>query len=359
MSLYKEIVADVRQRIMSGDLGVGDNLPSVRAMATRWGCATGTVQRAYRELALQGLLTTQVGQGTRVASSGVSQTTLRRATLVNQVEAFLLEMMAAGYTPQETEEATREVLARWQARFAGSQYQTRRLLRFVGSHDPVISLIEGRFSELVPDYELSVTIVGSLGGLMALSRQGADVAGCHLWDADTDSYNEPFVRRLLPGRRVALLTVAHRRLGLIVPPGNPLNVQDLSNLLNPGVRFVNRQSGAGTRLWLETHLEQLAIDAAQIEGYEQEVRTHLQVAGAIAEGQANAGLGIEAAALAYGMEFVLLTTERYDLAMTEEVWELAAIQTLATWLESEAAQRAIAALGGYDVRETGRVRWVE
>jgi GntR family transcriptional regulator len=117
MSLFQEITAEIRHNIMNGALKVGDNLPSVRSMSERWGCAPGTIQRAYRELALQGLITTQVGQGTRVASPAVARTTLRRATLVNRVEAFLLEMMAAGYTPKEAEDATREVLARWQARF--------------------------------------------------------------------------------------------------------------------------------------------------------------------------------------------------------------------------------------------------
>ncbi len=343
---------------MNGTLKVGDSLPSVRSMSERWGCAPGTVQRAYRELALQGLITTQIGQGTRVASPAVAQTTLRRATLVNRVEAFLLEMMAAGYSPKEAEEATREVLARWQARFNEPESPPKKLLRFVGSHDPIISLVDGRFPTLAPDYDLSVTFVGSLGGLMALARQGADVAGCHLWDAESDSYNEPFIRRMLPGRRVALLTVAHRRLGLIVPPGNPRQFHDLTDLIQPNVRFINRQASAGTRLWLEARCQQLGLNLTSIQGYKNEVRTHLQVAGAVAEGQADVGLGVEAAALAYGLSFVLLTTERYDLVIPEAVWELSGVQVLAAWLNSSEAKEAIRDLGGYDVAETGRVTWV-
>jgi molybdate-binding protein/DNA-binding transcriptional regulator YhcF (GntR family) len=358
MSLFKEITADIRQSIMNGTLKVGESLPSVRSMSERWGCAPGTVQRAYQELVLQGLITTQVGQGTRVASPAIAPTTLRRATLVNRVDAFLLEMMAAGYTPKEAEEATREVLARWQSRFSESESPPKKLLRFVGSHDPIVSLIDGRFPTLASDYDLSVTFVGSMGGLMALARQGADLAGCHLWDAESNSYNEPFIRRMLPGRRVALLTVAHRRLGLIVPSGNPRQLHDLPDLARPDVRFINRQSGAGTRLWLEARCQQLGLNLAGIPGYENEVRTHLQVAGVVAEGQADVGLGIEAAALAYGLAFVLLTTERYDLVIPEAVWELPGIQALAQWLRSAEAQKAITDLGGYDVAETGRVVWV-
>jgi molybdate-binding protein/DNA-binding transcriptional regulator YhcF (GntR family) len=358
MSLFKEITADIRQSIMNGTLKVGESLPSVRSMSERWGCAPGTVQRAYRELALQGLITTQVGQGTRVASPAVAPTTLRRATLVNRVEAFLLEMMAAGYTPKEAEEATREVLARWQSRFSESESPPKKLLRFVGSHDPIISLIDGRFPTLAPDYDLNVTFVGSMGGVMALARQGADLAGCHLWDAESNSYNEPFIRRMLPGRRVAMLTVAHRRLGLLVPPGNPRQIHDLPDLIRPDVRFVNRQAGAGTRLWLEARCRQLDLNPANILGYENEVGTHLQVAGVVAEGQADVGLGIEAAAVAYGLAFVLLTTERYDLVIPEAVWELSGIQALVQWLNSTAAHEAINDLGGYDVAETGRIVWV-
>lgn len=358
MTLFKEITADIRQSIMNGTLKVGDSLPSVRSMSERWGCAPGTVQRAYRELGLQGLITTQVGQGTRVASPTGAQTTLRRATLVNRVEAFLLEMMAAGYSPKEAEEATREVLARWQARFNEPESPPRKLLRFVGSHDPIVSLVDGRFPTLAPDYDLSVTFVGSMGGLIALARQGADIAGCHLWDAESDSYNEPFIRRMLPGRRVVMLTVSHRRLGLIVPPGNPRQLHDLPDLARPNVRFINRQSGAGTRLWLEARCQQLGLNLANIQGYENEVRTHLQVAGAVAEGQADVGLGIEAAALAYGLDFVLLATERYDLVVPEAVWQMAGVQALMAWLNSSEAKEAIHHLGGYDTAETGRVVWV-
>lgn len=359
MSLFKEITADIRQKIMNGTLQVGDPLPSVRNMAQRWECAPGTVQRAYRELALQGLIVTQVGQGTRVASPATSQTTLRRATLVNRVEAFQLEMMAAGYTPREVENATREVLARWQARFTEAESPPKKLLRFVGSHDPIILLLDGRFPELVPDYELNLTFVGSMGGLLALARQGADIAGCRLWDAESNGYNEPFVRRLLPGRRVALLTVAHRRLGLLVLPGNPLAIRDLADLPRPEVNFINRQPGAGTRLWLDTRLEQLGLNSDAIQGYDHDVKTHLQVAGAVAGGQADVGLGVEAAALAYSLDFILLTTERYDLVIPETVWQLPGCQAIVTWLNSEAAGQAIAELGGYDTGATGCVTWIE
>jgi len=358
-SLYLDIVEAIRQQILGGALKPGSDLPSVREMSAQWSCAPGTVQRAYRELTHLGLVSTQVGQGSRVASHLEAQTPLRRATLVNQIEAFMLDVLAAGYAPKEIDDATREVLDRWEARIGEPAQAPDNVIRFVGSHDPIISLISRRFSELAPGYSLAVTFVGSLGGLIALARNGADIAGCHLWDADTGTYNLPYVRRLLPGQRVALLTLAQRRLGLIVPHGNPGKIAGLADLAREGLRFINRQRGAGTRVWLDAHLGRMGIKPEQIEGYELEVRTHLEVAGAVAEGNADVGVGVEAAALAYGLDFVLLTTERYDLVVPVGVWDLPAIQALARWLSTEEAKAAIVDVGGYDVAQTGHLEWVE
>lgn len=233
-----------------------------------------------------------------------------------------------------------------------------RVIRFVGSHDPVVSLIARRFSELMPDITFKFIFAGSLGGLMALARREADFAGCHLWDAETGLYNTPYVRRLLPNQKVALLTLAHRRLGLIVPHGNPDNVTRLADLSREGLRFVNRQWGAGTRIWLDDQLEQLGILHGQIQDYGHEVGTHLEVAATIAQGDAEVGLGVETAALAYGLDFMLLTTERYDLAIPEETWAFPAIQAVADWLPTEEAKAAISAMGGYDTAHTGEVEWV-
>jgi DNA-binding transcriptional regulator YhcF (GntR family) len=265
MSLAEEITTEIRLNIMDGTLKVGDLIPSVRSMAARWNCAPGTVQRAYRELAVQGLITTQVGQGSRVASSAIAQKNLRSIILVNRVEAFLLEITAAGFTAKETEAAVNEVFTRWGARSNDSQ-SSKEVLRFVGSHDPIISLISNHYPDLAPDCTFNTTFVGSIGGLMALARLGANIAGCRLWDAESDSYNVPYINRILPGRRVALITLARRGLGCIVFPGNPKKIQELSDLERPDIRFINRQSGTNSRLWLDTRLRQTGLDSAKIRG---------------------------------------------------------------------------------------------
>jgi molybdate-binding protein/DNA-binding transcriptional regulator YhcF (GntR family) len=365
--LYVQIRDAIRQQVLDGKLRPGDLLPPVREMAERWGCTPGTVQQAYKELARQGLAISQPGQGTRIGAEplhfGAAHAALRRASLVNQAEGFLLEVLAAGYSPADAEAAFRAALDRWRAFGAGDAEPAAAVraqcMRFAGSHDPAVSLIAARFPELSRGCTLDVAYPGSLGGLIALAEGKVDLAGCHLWDEPSDTYNAPFVRRLLPGRRVALLTLAHRRLGLIVPPGNPARLLTVRDLVQPGVSFVNRQRGAGTRVWLDAQLHRLGILPGSIAGYDRVVGTHTEVAHAVAEGRATAGMGVEAAALAYSLGFVGLTTERYDLAILAETWERAPVAALARWLGSDEARAAITGLGGYLTAETGRVTWVE
>jgi molybdate-binding protein/DNA-binding transcriptional regulator YhcF (GntR family) len=360
-SLYQEIAESIRQAIFYGELRPGDELPPVREMSAQWNCAPGTVQRAYHELAGQGLITSRPGQGTRVtapASSGINMP-LRRASLANDTEAFLLRVLSAGYSVREIEQAVRIALDRWRAVSQEVEPPAEHVIRFVGSHDPTISMLAEQVKTLSPGYTMPITFAGSLGGLIALAERQADVAGSHLWDAETDTYNAAFVRRLLPGQRTALITLAHRRLGLILAPGNPLKIGDLRDLTAARLRFINRQPGAGTRVWLDAQLCRMGIEAQRIAGYGEQVMTHTEVARAVSEGRADTGLGIEAAALAYGLDFLFLTSERYDLVIPSTTWTLEPVRQLVAWLSSEAARALLGALAGYDLSETGRLEWVE
>lgn len=358
--LYRQIAETVRREILDQTLQPGDRLPSVREMAARWQCTIGTVQKAYEELGQQGLVVSRPGQGTHVSPAAPAETAmpLRRAALVNRAEAFLLELLTAGYTPTEVEQALSLALDRWRAVGREPVHRPEQSPHFVGSHDPALAFITAHFAEVAPDYSPQLTFTGSLGGLIALAEGEADLAGSHLWDKESDTYNIPFVRRLLPGRRVALLTLAHRRLGFIVLPSNPLNLTRLEDLSRPGVRFINRQRWAGTRVWLDAQFAQLDQSPQNIIGYEEEVRTHSEVARAVAEDRVDVGLGIESAALAYGLGFVPLTTEPYELVIPEECWSQTPIQALVHWLATRKGKQRIQDLGGYDTGETGRVVWL-
>ena len=138
-----------------------------------------------------------------------------------------------------------------------------------------------------------------------------------------------------------------------------MKLTSLADVARAGARFVNRPRGAGTRVWLDAQLRRARIDSSAVPGYQREVTTHAEVARAIAEDQADAGLGIEAAAIAYGLDFVRLTTEPYDLIIPADSWSLPPVQALATWLASTEGRAAIEALGGYEISEAGHITWID
>jgi putative molybdopterin biosynthesis protein len=269
----------------------------------------------------------------------------------------LLESLTAGYDLDEIQQAMDLAMDRWRALNAQPASAQSETLRFAGSHDMAMNdLAHVFFGKVFPGMKLELSYTGSLGGLIALAEGNADLAGSHLWDAESDTYNIPFIRRLLPGKDVTVVTLAHRRQGLIVSPGNPHNLQDLTDLTRPGVRFVNRQSGSGTRVWLDAMFERLGIHPRQVKGYDDERMTHSDVARAVAEGHADVGLGLETAAAAYGLDFVYLNQERYDLVMRSETARTPAIQQLIIWLASGEGKMFIAGHPGYDSQETGMIQ---
>jgi molybdate-binding protein len=334
-------------------------------MARQWNCTPGTINRAYAQLAQEGLVVGHRGGGTRVTSEALQPVnpTWQWANLVNRAEQFLLEAVNSGHTPVQIESALSVAVSRWREMQVGgiptepaanASLDTSQKLRFAGSNDLTVDLLARLLKEQKPDVSLSTEYVGSLGGLMALAQGKADIAGTHLWDEATDQYNVSFVERLLPGSPVVLLTLAQRDLGLITPPGNPQNLQALADLAQPSVRLVNRQAGSGTRVWLDTQLKSLGITPESIPGYEREEVTHLAVARTVDQGEATVGLAIHAAAAAYGLNFVPLTQERYDLVFPEEAWNVPATQTLVKIVRSSAFKEQVNALGGYDTAEIGQ-----
>lgn len=359
--LYQQIAEAIRQEIARGQLKPGDRLPSVRRLTSRWHCTPGTIQRAYQELAGQGLVVSRAGQGTRVVGGFISEEDqpLRRATLVHRANSFLLESATVGYSPAEVEQAFHLALDQWKV-IGEAQGTTdeKDVIVFMGSHDLSVSWIATHFSDIVPGHSIHVSFNGSLGGLIALAQGKADIAGSHLWDEESDLYNEPFVRRLLPGQKVALVTLVERRMGIICPPHNPRQIKQLEDISQSGLRFINRQPGSGTRVWLDVSLARKKINPQMINGYGCEVNTHSEAAQWIAEGRADAGLGLEASALAYGLSFIPLTVERYDLVIPRSKLDRVDIQLLVEWLQSPAAKKAFAGIGGYLTEKTGEIVWV-
>ena len=225
----------------------------------------------------------------------------------------------------------------------------------IGSHDVTIDLIASELRRADPRMTLASSNVGSLGGLLALRRGEAHLAGTHLLDEATGEYNVSFARRYVQNEEIVLVTLVHREQGLIVPPGNPKSIESLDDLARGGVRFVNRQRGSGTRVLLDYLLREGSIEPDDIYGYEREEFTHLAVAAAVAGGVADVGAGVLSAARALGMDFVPLSTERYDLAIPRRHYESDLLTPLLSLIRSDDFKRQVDALGGYDTSSTGLV----
>ncbi len=216
----------------------------------------------------------------------------------------------------------------------------------IGSHDVILDLLAQFLSE--QDRRLVSANVGSQGGLVALRRGEAHIAGSHLLDPESGDYNLRYIREYLPGVPVKVMGFVHREQGLIVRRGNPRGVKSLQDLAGAGITFINRQRGAGTRVLLDYHLNLLGIAAGQVNGYDDEEYTHLGVAAAVASGRADCGMGIPAAAQALELDFVPLYQERYDLIIPKVFAESALLSPLMGILHLPAFQNAVKALPGYD-----------
>ncbi|MFC1719254.1 molybdopterin biosynthesis protein, partial [Candidatus Poribacteria bacterium] len=223
----------------------------------------------------------------------------------------------------------------------------------IGSHDMTLDVLADEIKIAHPDMSISSAHVGSLGGLMALKRHEAHIAGTHLLDEETGEYNVSYINRLLPDRNITLINLVYRQQGLIVAPGNPKGIDGLADLGSGELTFCNRQRGSGTRILLDYQLKQLGISPEKIAGYEREVYTHMAVASAVATGIADAGLGIYAAAKALGLGFVPIAEERYDLAIPESSLSIPGVDVVLEIINEDRFRKRIQALGGYDTRDTG------
>ena len=231
----------------------------------------------------------------------------------------------------------------------------RRTIVIVGSHDNSLDVLENQLKSSHPEFTLSSSHVGSMGGLMAIKRGVCHLAGTHLLDTEDGSYNISYLAKYLPDRAVKLVHLVRRDQGLMIAPGNPKGIKGIEDLGRQDLTFINRQGGSGTRILLDYKLKQLNIKASAIHGYPNEEFTHMAVAVSVLSGAADAGLGIYAAAKALNLEFIPVVTEQYDLVIALEYFETAPIQILLEIINSQKFKQKVQALGGYSTERTGKV----
>ena len=255
--------------------------------------------------------------------------------------------------PQGTEgyEAGEEV----QVRLLCSLEKLKNTLVVIGSHDPLLDEVADMMHVANPSVYMSSSHVGSMGGIMAIRRGEAHAGGCHLLDTETGVYNISFLKKYFPNGGIRLVRCVGRQQGLMVAKGNPLGITSFADIAKEGVRYVNRQKGSGTRVLMDYLCQQNNVDPADIYGYEREELTHTSVAAQIAGGSADAGMGIYSAAQIYGLDFLPICIEEYDLIIPDHAWDLPVVQQLLATLKSDAFKEKMLAMGGYTVDHPGEI----
>ncbi|UCZ52387.1 molybdopterin biosynthesis protein [Bacillus shivajii] len=222
---------------------------------------------------------------------------------------------------------------------------------FSGSHDLCIDVLSSMLKEQDATAQITASHTGSMAGLMAIKRKEAHMAGVHLLDPETGVYNISYLERFLHGEDVVLLPFLKREQGLIVPKGNPLNIQGVRCLAEKNSVYVNRQRGAGTRILFDHLLNDQGIEPDEITGYDREMFTHLSVAAEVRMSERNVGMGIYSASKAMDLDFIPIGDESYDLVMRTSFLESEQGQNLLNVIKSEVFKQNVERLGGYKVQE--------
>ncbi|MDR1577593.1 MAG: helix-turn-helix transcriptional regulator [Deltaproteobacteria bacterium] len=198
--------------------------------------------------------------------------------------------------------------------------------------------------------------VGSYAGLTSLYYGEVQAATVHLWDGDTNRYNVPFVRRLLPGVPAVIIHLTKRVQGLYVAAGNPRGVQTWSDLRHGSLTLINREKGAGSRVLLDEQLRLMKISGRIIPGYDREVLSHISAAGVVGKGEADVGVGdMKAASMVEGVDFVPLQNEQFDLVVRKEDFETPVVQAILSVLRSREFREQFQHMKGYDITDMGKV----
>ena len=234
-------------------------------------------------------------------------------------------------------------------------------LIFAGSHDPLIELLLKRFSEAT-NFEFEIHWVGSTGGFLSIILGEADVVGCHLLDIETGSYNVPFLKKYNLENEVVVIRGFIREVSLVYSPS--LEIGGVEDIVDKGIRIVNRNPGSGTRVLLDLILREIARErhvdfeelVKNIDGYDYEVKTHTDVAKAIKSGVADAGISLTYIATKYGLKFIPLRHENYDFVIRIKSLEKPALKAFLDYFRRKETREFINSKRGYKaMKDMGKI----
>jgi putative molybdopterin biosynthesis protein len=237
--------------------------------------------------------------------------------------------------------------------------EIERRIQVVGSHDLSLDVLRDLMKIRHPGMDLISTHVGSVSGLVAMSKGIIDVSTTHILDEQEKVYNIQAIKKYLGGQPVTLIHLARRTQGLLVQRGNPKGIGTIEDLGRSGVTFVNRQVGSGTRILLDVLLRERGVDPRAIRGYEREEATHTAVGILVREGIADCGLAIYPIARIFGLDFVPVTEEDYDMVVTKEFTQDPRFELLMELIRGREFAERLNHLGGYTTKDTGTVKYAQ
>jgi excisionase family DNA binding protein len=224
-----------------------------------------------------------------------------------------------------------------------------------GSNDPILDILHTHMRTLYPEFYVFTANTGSTDGLKALNMGYTDIAWSHLFDPKTGEYNIPYLPSYLPNVNPVVVNLFRRDLGFLIAAKNPLGIHGFEDLSRKDVRFINRQKGAGTRVLLDYYLKKSRIKSSEIKGYENEVYTHLEVGISILSKEADVGIATVAVSKFFGLSFIPITTESFDMILDQSTFFEKGVQTMVEVLNSDEFRKRINKLGNYDFKNSGKI----
>lgn len=234
------------------------------------------------------------------------------------------------------------------------QHDSDKKKMIISGQDLVLDLL-GKYIEKDRQVKILRSHEGSYNGVLAMYNGDCDIASMHMYDGDTGEYNTSYLKKIFVSHPYIQIHLLTRMAGFYVEKGNPLGIQSFEDITKPDLRIINREKGSGARTLLDEKLRVHEIPRATILGYDDEEKSHLDVASAVAQGHAQLAVGIEKIAKLVNVDFIPLVEESYDIVLFKSPENEQLVETVKAILQSSEFQDEVAALGGYSIQNMGKV----